>query len=201
MASPSEQLPRAGLRERKKARTRAAIQREALRLFERQGYAETTVDEIAAAAEVSQSTFFRYFPTKEELVSYDALDTVWIDLFRAQPAELGPLEALIATMEQARTTLPREAWEQEQRRKRIFGALPELRGRLFGDALRSLDLIAALFAERTGRPADDFEVRALAGAVTGVTIPVLLDDDYDDVQSYFGALLRAMRLLADGFDL
>lgn len=201
MASPSEQLPRAGLRERKKARTRAAIQREALRLFERQGYAETTVDEIAAAAEVSQSTFFRYFPTKEELVSYDALDTVWIDLFRAQPAELGPLEALIATMEQARTTLPREAWEQEQRRKRIFGALPELRGRLFGDALRSLDLIAALFAERTGRPADDFEVRALAGAVTGVTIPVLLDDDYDDVQSYFGALLRAMRLLADGFEL
>lgn len=199
MASPSEQLPRTGLRERKKARTRAAIQREALRLFEQQGYAETTVDEIAAAAEVSQSTFFRYFPTKEELVAYDALDPVWIDLFRAQPSELSPLEALIATMEQARTTLPRQAWEQEQQRKRIFGAQPELRARLFGDALRSLDLMAALFAERTDRPADDFELRALAGAVTGVTMPILLDDDYDDVDSYFAALLRGMRLLASGF--
>ncbi|MDO8189385.1 TetR family transcriptional regulator [Conexibacter sp. JD483] len=198
MASPSEQLPRAGLRERKKARTRAAIQDAALRLFERQGYAETTVDEIAAAAEVSQSTFFRYFPTKEELVAYDALDPIWIDAYRAQPAGLTPLEALISALTSARETLPLRAWEQEQRRKRIFGAEPELRPRLLGDALRSLDLLAQLFAERTGRDADDFELRALAGAVTGVTLPILLAD-HDDAASYFAAIERAMRLLLDGF--
>jgi AcrR family transcriptional regulator len=68
-----------GLRERKKAKTRAAIQRHAWRLFQEQGYAATTVDQIAEAAEVSQSTFFRYFPTKEDVVLTDDYDPVMIE--------------------------------------------------------------------------------------------------------------------------
>ena len=65
-----------GLRERKKQKTRESIQRTALRLFERQGYEETTIEQIAAAAEISESTFFNYFPTKEDVVLYDAYDPV-----------------------------------------------------------------------------------------------------------------------------
>ena len=53
-----------GLRERKKQKTRESIQRTALRLFEKQGYEGTTIEQIAAAAEISPSTFFNYFPTK-----------------------------------------------------------------------------------------------------------------------------------------
>jgi len=68
-----------GLRERKKAKTRAAIRREAMRLFREQGYEETTVEQIAEAAEVSPSTFFRYFPTKEDVVLQDDFDVVVVN--------------------------------------------------------------------------------------------------------------------------
>ena len=76
---------RQGLRERKKARTRFAIQQEALRLFREQGYGATTVEQIAEAAEVSPSTFFRYFQTKDALVLTDDYDPIMVERFRAQP--------------------------------------------------------------------------------------------------------------------
>src|SRR5215472_5101695 len=85
---------RSGLRERKKAKTRAAIQQQALRLFHEQGYAATTVEQIAAAVEVSPSTFFRYFPTKEDVVLYDDLDPLFFAAFEAQPPELTPIQAM-----------------------------------------------------------------------------------------------------------
>ena len=64
----------AGLRERKKAKTRAALREHAMRLFEEQGFAATTVEQIAEAAEVSPSTFFRYFATKEDAILVDDVD-------------------------------------------------------------------------------------------------------------------------------
>ena len=81
---------RVSLRERKKARTRASLREHALRLFREQGYQATTVEQIAAAAEVSPSTFFRYFPTKEDVVLQDDMDTRMIAALEQQPAGLGP---------------------------------------------------------------------------------------------------------------
>jgi AcrR family transcriptional regulator len=61
----------AGLRERKKRATRIAIREAAMRLFDDQGFAGTTMDQIAEAADVSRATVFTYFPTKEEIVFGD----------------------------------------------------------------------------------------------------------------------------------
>lgn len=90
--------PKQGLRELKKARTRAAIQREALRLFRERGYEATTVEQVAQAAEVAHTTVFRYFPTKEDLVISDEADPLIFASLRAQPPELTPVQALRAAM-------------------------------------------------------------------------------------------------------
>ncbi|MEU4272215.1 TetR family transcriptional regulator [Streptomyces sp. NPDC026092] len=86
----------AGLRERKKQRTRNALLRVALELFTTQGYEQTTVDEIADAVEVSQRTFFRYFASKEE-VAFAVQQTVeerFVQALAERPPEEGPLDAL-----------------------------------------------------------------------------------------------------------
>src|SRR5918999_2889405 len=61
-----------GLRERKKKATRDAIHDNAMRLFAEQGFARTTIDQIAEAADVSRATVFSYFPTKEDIVLGEA---------------------------------------------------------------------------------------------------------------------------------
>ncbi|MDR6973612.1 AcrR family transcriptional regulator [Streptomyces sp. 3330] len=84
------------LRERKKQRTRDALLRAAVELFTSQGYERTTVDEIAAAVDVSQRTFFRYFAGKDEAALALVEMTVerFVEAVRARPPHEPPLEAL-----------------------------------------------------------------------------------------------------------
>jgi AcrR family transcriptional regulator len=190
-----------GLRERKKAKTRAAIQEHALRLFRDQGYAETTVQEIAAAAEVSPATFFRYFATKEDTVVLDRLDPVMIDLFRRQPPELSPAEALRTAIREAIGALSDDEWELESERQRLVMNAPELRVRMLDQLYAGIDLLAELAAERVGRSPDDFAVRAWAGAVVGVLMATYKAALDAPMQEYLAAVDRAFELLADGLPL
>src|ERR1700720_1652257 len=57
-----------GLRERKKARLRQEIIDTAVRLFRKRGYEKTRIDDIVQALEISQPTFFRYFPSKDAVL-------------------------------------------------------------------------------------------------------------------------------------
>jgi AcrR family transcriptional regulator len=190
----------AGLRERKKAKTRAAIREQAMRLFDEQGYASTTVDQIAEAAEVSQSTFFRYFPTKEDVVLTDDFDPLIVAAVRAQPAGSPPVRALLDGMRSVFVELDPGAWEIERRRQEIIASVPELQGRVVRATFQAVDMLATVLAEREGRPADDLTSRVIAGAVVGVILAVLSKGDRMTVEpADFGRIEEALELLQREF--
>jgi len=163
----------AGLRERKKAKTRAAIRAAAMRLFEEQGWAATTVEQIAEAAEVSPSTFFRYFPTKEDVVLTDDYDPAMIAALHAQPAGLHPVDAVIAALGEVFGNLTPEAIDAEARRQRLFQSVPELRARALQQTAEVVTMLGEALARRAGLPPDDFSARVLAGSIVGAMLAVM----------------------------
>jgi len=168
-----DELPAPGLRERKKARTRAAIQRHALRLFREQGYDATTVNQIAEAAEVSESTFFRYFPSKEDVVLWDEFDPRVADVFRAQPPGASPMQAVRTAVREVLGQLGPEQQADLRERMDLMLAVPELRTNLLDQIASPMLLFSQMLAERTGRRPDDPAIRAFVGAVMGISIATM----------------------------
>src|SRR5215475_5358463 len=161
-------VSRPGLRERKKARTRAAIREHALRLFREQGYAATTVDQISEAADVSPSTFFRYFPTKEDVVLQDEMDVLALAAFEAQSPDLSPVAAFRAAAREAFAALSDDDLAKLRETAQLTLTVPELRARAMDEYTRTIGVIAEAAAKRSGRDPNDFSVRILAGAIVGV---------------------------------
>ena len=191
---------RPGLRERKKARTRAAIRQHALRLFREQGYDATTVEQIAEAAEVSPSTFFRYFPTKEDVVLQDDLDLVWMDAFRAQPPDLGPIAAMRTAVRAAFAGLAPGDLEQLREAMELAVAVPAVRARMLEEMARISQAIAQAVAERSGKAASDFAVQAVAGAVIGIAMAAWFDDP-GNLEAFGDKFERGLALLEAGLPL
>jgi len=200
LSAPVDRQP-LGLRERKKARTRAEIQGHALRLFHQQGYDATTVAQIIEEAEVSESTFFRYFPTKADVVLFDRMDALIVETFRHQPHELGEIHALRVALHLAFSRLTtQEAADQRERMGLIF-SVRELRATLLEHLVSTMELLRQVLAERTGRQPDDLALRTLAGAVMGVTMAVMVALGDDPTANVAGLLDEAMGHLEAGLDL
>jgi AcrR family transcriptional regulator len=166
-----------GLRERKKARTRAAIRQHALRLFLEQGYDATTVEQIADAAEVSPATFFRYFPTKEDVVLQDDFDILALAEMEALPAKLSPIAAFRAAAAAMRQQLTPEEIAVFATTTHLTMSVPEIRARALDEFIRTADQISAAIARRTGVSPDDFEARNMAGAIIGVIMTATMPWD------------------------
>jgi AcrR family transcriptional regulator len=157
-----------GLRERKKLKTRRAIRAAAFRRFSTQGYDATTVDQIAADADVSPSTFFRYFPTKEDLIISDDYDPVMEAALRARPRDEPVMQSMREAILPALRQVIGAAGEEMMLRMRLLNEVPAIRSRSALEMIRSRDLVVAVLAERTGRPEDDLGLRALVSATLAV---------------------------------
>ncbi len=161
-----------GLRARKKIKTRAAIQAHAFRLFREQGYDATTVEEICDAAEVSESTFYRYFPAKPDVVLWDDLDPLFVQAIKAQPAEIAPLPAIRAAFQTVYGQLTPQQQAEQVQRITLNLAVPELRATMFDQFAQGIQLLTATLAARSGRPSADLALRTLAGAVVGAMMAI-----------------------------
>jgi AcrR family transcriptional regulator len=185
-----------GLRERKKIKTRASLRAHAMRLFQEQGYNETSVEQIAEAAEVSPSTFFRYFPTKEEVVLADDIDPIVLKVLAEQPADLPPMQAIRLAVAAVFEQLTPEDIDREVERQQLVFAVPELRQAMMTLLYRSIDMIASAVAARLGRSPEDFQVRVFAGAVAGAVLGGAVGPD-----GTFDGAIKAIEFLADGLPL
>jgi AcrR family transcriptional regulator len=200
LSSPGEK-PVLGLRERKKAQTRASVQSIALDLFSKQGYDATTVDQIITLAQISESTFFRYFPTKEDLVITDEFDPVLIESFRSQPPELGVLEALRRSMQSILGNLNAEQNAEQSERIELLLAVPALRAAAIAQFSDTMSMLAEAIAERIGRSPDDFQIRVTSGAIVGAAMAMMSAMADDPTANPFALMDAAIAQLQTGLEL
>ncbi|MEM9564537.1 MAG: helix-turn-helix domain-containing protein [Actinomycetota bacterium] len=145
--------------------TKARLEEAALELFARDGYEAVTASQIAAAAGVTERTFFRHFSTKLASLLGDSDERAerFTELLRAQPPGLDPLEALLAAIAAEEADHPTSP--DDLLRRRIILATPSL-----ADDVRAFEssferTIAEWLGERTGRGAEDYEVAVIAAAL------------------------------------
>ncbi|MGW6421284.1 TetR/AcrR family transcriptional regulator [Nocardia sp. NPDC055053] len=156
------------LRERKRLRTRRALADTALRLFAEKGFAATTIEELVDAAEVSRSTFFRAFPTKEA-VAIEAETELWTGYLDALAESdlTGPvLTALREVLIDAAAALPEDWDERYITTRRLALTAPSVLGHI--DYTRSgvENQVVAQLTAKLALPEGDLRLRILAELAT-----------------------------------
>ncbi|VDR39274.1 mycofactocin system transcriptional regulator [Tsukamurella paurometabola] len=184
-----------GLRERKKLKTRLTLRRVAYDLFREQGFEATTVAQIAAAAEVSPATFFRYFATKEALILEDDYDAILLaNVPPIDPTENLPAQILRGGADQFEALDP-ETRATEVERGRLLYSSPALRAAQARDLEATMAAMEDAIIERATGPIDRLSVRAAVGAVVGAITALARDDP-----STVAVMPESMRAVADLFE-
>jgi AcrR family transcriptional regulator len=154
------------------------------------------VEQIAEAAEVSPSTFFRYFPSKESLLLADDLNPLILAAFRAQPPGLPPGQAIRRAYAATMAGLSPEQPEFENTRQRLIFSIPERKAALYDEYFRTVSVMAEAIGHRIGSAADDFEVRVFVGAMVGAMMAA-----YESAPKTAETMFRAMDFLDAGMPL
>ncbi len=186
----------ADIRTRKKVRTRLTIQDAALDLFSSQGFDETTVEEIALRADVSPSTFFRYFGTKAEIVLSDhdtQLDQLCAEIGN-QPEEIRELEVVRRALQVA--WVPNIDPVRTIRTERAVGRSAYLCGVAYFVGRRWIDEVGAALARRRDDPDAIEECMMVARTAMGVFGSAIEQWVASDAGEDFGGLIdRGFELL------
>jgi mycofactocin system transcriptional regulator len=185
---------------RRRATSHAELEQAAFALFAVRGFDATTVDEIAAAAGIGRRTFFRYFPSKNDIPwgAFEVeLERMRVRL-KACPPEIPLADAIRVALIDFNRVTPAQV-PLHRRRMELILRVPTL---LAHSTLRFTawrEVVAEFVAERTGRRQDDLAPQAIAHAVLGVAIAAY-EHWLDDPDSDLGALLDdAMRQLSSAF--
>ncbi|MFT3899391.1 MAG: TetR family transcriptional regulator [Gordonia sp. (in: high G+C Gram-positive bacteria)] len=157
-----------GVRAEKKARTRAAIRTAAMELFARNGYSATTVEEIAKAAGVSHTTFFRYFQSKEQVIVADDLDQERDAALAAIPPGLGHFDLLRQMISVLFDVGLSDDWASNYDRIALINSDPGLRDAYQAEGERAISEATEFIAEYTGVAPDDLHLQVFVAAVSGV---------------------------------
>ena len=158
--------PTPGLRERKRQQTRERLIEAAMALFLDRGFEATTLDDIAAAADISRRSFFHYFASKEDVVFawHEETMVALVAAVAARPAK----ESMLTAAENAITAIARELDSDEAIAiARLKHDNPALQAR---DQLKYEQLERALaeaLARRAGRKSDMLHARLVAMIATG----------------------------------
>jgi len=190
----TDQIP---LRQRKQERARHAIQDAALDLFETQGFVNTTVEQIAAVAEVSPSTVYRYFKTKHEIVFWDRWDPVIVAAIKNRPLDEQPIDSLRAAMDDLGPRMVALEGNVTRRRAALIFGEPALRSHIGDQIDVTVDLIVRVFAERTKRDEHDLELRVVSYASMWALL-VAYTTWLHDGGDLLALVQRAMSVLASG---
>jgi AcrR family transcriptional regulator len=167
----SDEGARGGLRERKRQSTRRRIEREALALFDANGFDETTVDHIAAAAEVSRASVFRYFGSKDDIVFAPEVDLIGVitGLVRQEPP-LGLDEVILRYAQHVDADVP-----DLHARAQVIARTPKLVERFGHVRARWEHVVADELARRRGGPSTrTFEDRVVAATATSTLFVAIL---------------------------
>ncbi|MFJ9628598.1 TetR/AcrR family transcriptional regulator [Streptomyces sp. NPDC101175] len=164
--SPADR-PQLGLRERKKIKTREAIRTAMYALVKEQGYDATTIEQIAERAEVSPSTVFRYFPTKEDIVLTDEFDPLIKEELHARPADEPWMDTLRYVIHKAVRLGFHDDLDMARLRTHLMVQVPAVRSRMMESMSVTGTMLCEAIGERTGRDPESLEVRVYAMALIG----------------------------------
>jgi AcrR family transcriptional regulator len=194
-----------GRRERKKLEAMRHIQSTALDLFDADGYNQVTIERIAAEADVSPSSVYRYFGTKEQLVLYDEYDPMLFEAFESELVEHDVMTALQKALLSSLRGLLLEEEQLIRRRMRYTMGEPAVRAAMLRQTDEMDVALREILARRTRWEPDDLEVRVVTAAMVAAFISALTywhDTDYrerlDEVLDRTFARLKSGLSLAAG---